>query len=109
MIRIARLDQNNRVVEILELENPRDSLHPDTLKLFVSATNEAEVGDYYENQRFVKKDPEDVEPQEIKDIKSIEKNQSDAKKRLQEFDLESIEDQNIKTVVSDIFILLNIS
>lgn len=108
MIRIARLDENKKVVEILELENPRESLHPDTLKLFVSATNAAEVGDYYINQKFVKKDPEEMESDDTKARKEIELKESEAKKRLQNLDVDSIEDELAKTAIKSILEYLNI-
>lgn len=108
MIRIARLDENKKVLEILELENPRESLHPDTLKKFVSATAETEVGDYYEDQQFVKKDPEDVESEETKARREIEIKESEAKNILQNFDLEKIKDENTREVISNILQYLNI-
>lgn len=101
MYRLARLNSNGIVLEIIELKTaPRLSLHADVLKTCVDATPEAKVGDHYENQTF-----EEVKPEnEPKSETQIENERiAEVIKNLKALNLEKISDPIVKDVITELY------
>lgn len=100
MIRIARLNEKNIVVEIMEFEDPRAALHPDVLKMCVSATKDANVGDMYQDQKFFTPDPEELEDPDLKKEIEIARIKLEAVEFLRKFDIEEVKTKTTKDVIA---------
>lgn len=81
MIKLARLDNKNRVVEFIEMEDPRASLHPNVLKQCVDANDKCQIGDFYDKQRFTTPTQEQVDEIYLSDDQKQENRTSEIKRK----------------------------